>query len=255
MQFVDTHAHIYLPEFDNDRPECISRAVNSGIGKIVLPNIDSKTIEPIRDTVNSFPEVCYPLIGLHPTHVKANYTNELDIVFKTFDQTKFYGIGEIGIDLYWDKTFLEEQKTAFEAQINFALEKKLPAVIHARESFDEIIQCLKNINSKSFCGIFHAFTGSVQQAEEVIEMGFSIGIGGVLTFKNSKLSEVVQQVDLNHIVLETDSPYLAPVPHRGRRNESAYIALIAAKVAEIKKIRTEQVAEITTRNAGTIFKI
>jgi TatD DNase family protein len=255
IKLVDTHAHIYLPEFDTDRDDCIIRAENLGISTLILPNIDSKSLEPLIETVKKYPKNCYPLVGLHPTHVKANYNDELEIVFSAFKKHKFFGIGEIGIDLYWDKTFFEEQKFAFEAQVNFALKEKLPVVIHARESFNEIIQCLKKINSAEFTGIFHAFTGNIQQACEVIEMGFSLGIGGVLTFKNSHLPEVIQQLDLNHIVLETDSPYLAPVPHRGKRNESAYIALIAQKIADITGTSFEQVAEITTKNACAIFKI
>lgn len=255
MKFIDTHSHIYLPQFDDDRDACISRAVSLGVDKIVLPNIDSQSIAPLIDTTANYPGICFPLTGLHPTHVKENYLVELEIVLKSFDSHKYYGIGEIGIDLYWDKTYFEEQKTAFIQQVNFALEKRIPVVIHARDSFNEIIQCLRQINSNNFSGIFHAFTGSYEQAMEVIEMGFLIGIGGVITFKNSHLPSVIQQLDLNHVVLETDSPYLAPVPHRGKRNESAYIPLIANKIAEIKRSSVEQVAEVTTFNTCAIFNI
>jgi TatD DNase family protein len=207
------------------------------------------------NTVENNAGICFSLIGLHPTHVKENFSPELDRLFEVYENNRFYGIGEIGIDLYWDKTFIEEQKAAFKQQVNFALNKKLPVVIHARESFTEIIQCLKQINSKEFCGIFHAFTGTIEQADEVIEMGYYIGIGGVVTFKNAHLAEVVKRIDLNHIVLETDSPYLAPDPYRGKRNESAYIPIIAEKIAQIKGVSIGEVADKTTKNASEIFNI
>jgi TatD DNase family protein len=255
LKFVDTHSHIYLPDFDEDREECIARAAGFGVDTIILPNIDSVSVEPLISTVKKYPVNCFPLLGLHPTHVKMEYLDELDKVLAAFTKYKFYGIGEIGIDLYWDKTFFEQQKIAFKQQVNFALEKELPVVIHARDSFDEIIQCLKEINANHFSGIFHAFTGNISHANEVIEMGFSIGIGGVVTFKNSLLPDVVRQIDLNHIVLETDSPYLAPMPYRGKRNESAYIRLIAEKVADIKGVKIDEVADTTTKNACSTFKL
>ena len=255
INYIDTHSHIYLSQFDEDRKECISRAVSEGVYKIILPNIDAQSVKPMLDTVSDYPEACYPLIGLHPTHVKNNFEEELDVVLSTFESHHFLGIGEIGIDLYWDKTFIEEQKFVFERQVRFALERDLPVIVHARDSFQEIIDVLKNINAKKFKGIFHAFAGFEVQAQEVISMGFLIGLGGVVTFKNSTLPGVVKQLDLNHIVLETDSPYLAPTPHRGKRNESAYIPLIAEKIAAIKTIGVEKVAEITTNNACKVFNL
>jgi TatD DNase family protein len=255
LSFVDTHSHIYLPDFDADRSDCIARSVECGVDKVILPNIDSVSVPAMLDTIQKFPANCFPLIGLHPTHVKTDFETELQKVLGIYSQHTFYGIGEIGIDLYWDKSFFEQQKIVFKHQVNFALENSLPVVIHARDSFDEIIQCLKEINVKRFSGIFHAFTGTIDHAHEVIEMGFAIGIGGVVTFKNSHLPTVVQQIDLNHIVLETDSPYLAPMPYRGKRNESSYIRLIAEKIAEIQGIKIDEVAEITTKNACSVFKI
>jgi TatD DNase family protein len=194
-------------------------------------------------------------IGLHPTHVKEDYENELQKIYKSFKPHQYVGIGEIGIDLYWDKTYFEEQKSSFEFQVRFAIENDLPVIIHARESYDEIIKVLTKINLKTFKGIFHAFPGDYSQAMQVIEMGFAIGIGGVLTFKNSHLPEVVKHVDLNHIVLETDSPYLAPVPYRGKRNESSYIPIIAEKIAALTHTKIDEVASKTTNNAREIFNI
>ncbi|MBN1767350.1 MAG: TatD family hydrolase [Prolixibacteraceae bacterium] len=255
MSFTDTHSHLYLPQFDNDRNECIARAIKAGVNKMVLPNIDSASIGPMMQMAISFPANCFPLAGLHPTHVKNNFEDELQQIFSTFSQNTYYGIGETGIDLYWDKTYFEQQKEAFKQQVQFALKKNLPIVVHARESFGEILECLKDINAPFYNGIFHAFSGTAKQAMQVVEMGFKAGIGGVVTFKNSPLAVTVKEIDLNHIVLETDSPYLAPMPYRGKRNESAYIELIAEKIAGIKGVKVEEVADITTNNASHIFKI
>jgi TatD DNase family protein len=255
MKFIDTHSHIYLSQFDEDRDESIKRAIDNNVQKLILPNIDSATINSLKKAVEEYPDICYPLMGLHPTNVKENYRDELDIVFNELNTNKFAGVGEIGIDLYWDKTFLKEQKLAFEEQVRFAIKMQLPIVIHARDSFNEIMEVLDSINEKKYYGIFHAFSGNVEDANRVIQMGFKLGIGGVVTFKNAKLAELIKQIDISHIVLETDAPYLAPTPYRGKRNESSYIPLIAKKIAEIKEISLQEVSEITTENACSIFKL
>ncbi len=255
MVFIDTHSHFYLPQFDEDVDRCITNAKDSGVAKIILPNIDSETILANKKLSAKYPDTCYSLMGLHPTHVKENYEEELASVLSELENGNYVGVGEIGMDLYWDKTFIEEQKDAFRQQISYAKAKDLPFVIHSRESFREVIEVLESLNTEKFKGIFHAFSGSVEEAGKVIEMGFYIGIGGVVTFKNSSLPELVKQVDLNHIVLETDSPYLAPTPYRGKRNESSYIPIIAKKIAEIKEVKLEEVAEITSWNSINLFNI
>lgn len=255
MNLIDTHAHFYLPQFDEDIEQCVERAVNAGISRIILPNIDYASILPMRKLCAQFPDIFIPLIGLHPTHVKENFNEELKLILAELEKGKHAGIGETGIDLYWDKTFFEEQKEAFLVQLNYSLKHNLPIVIHARESYTEIIEVLKTVNSPVFKGIFHAFSGTPGQADEAIEMGFHIGIGGVLTFKNSTLQKVVDRVDLNHIVLETDSPYLAPVPYRGKRNESSYMPFIVEKIAEITGKSVEEVAFVTTQNATKLFNL
>lgn len=246
---------MYLPNFTDDIDDCIQRCREKKVIKIILPNIDSESVQSMLKLEKKDNKLFIPLMGLHPTHVKDNFENELLIIFNEFQKRNFLGVGEIGIDLYWDKTFFEEQKTAFKKQVKFALEKRIPFVIHARESYNEIIEVLKEINHLNYNGIFHSFSGNLAEAHQVIEMGFSIGIGGVLTFKNSHLPEIVSKIDLNHIVLETDSPYLAPVPHRGKRNESSYIPIIAKKISEISGVNIEKVASFTTENACRIFKI
>lgn len=253
MNFIDTHSHIYLPHFDEDRELAVLRAEESKVNKIILPNIDAESVNANKDLAQKYPENCFSLMGLHPTHVKDNYLDELKVVFSELDTDFYKGVGEIGIDLYWDKTHFEEQKDAFRKQVEYALKHDLPFVIHSRDSFDELIEVLEQINHAAYKGIFHAFSGDINQAQRVIEMGFLIGIGGVVTFKNSKLPEVVEQVDLNHIVLETDSPYLAPTPHRGKRNESSYIPLIAKKIADLKSVNLYEVANVTSSNAINLF--
>jgi TatD DNase family protein len=253
MRLIDTHSHLYLDDFEEDIDDTIQRAVDVNVDRIILPNIDSATVEPMLKLVEKYTQICFPLLGLHPTHVKENYNIELEKVFKQFDRYLYKGIGEIGIDLYWDRTYLEEQIYVFEKQLGFALNRNLPVVIHARDSFDIIFESVKKVEFRGLRGVFHAFTGDGYQAENVIRNGFKLGIGGIVTFKNSNLAEVVKSVGLEHIVLETDSPYLAPVPYRGKRNESSYIRIIAGKIAEIKKINIEEVAEITTKNAVQLF--
>ena len=255
MQFIDTHTHLFLPEFDSDRDQVIANAIENGVDKLLLPNVDSTTIDDLNNLVKKYPNNCFPMIGLHPTSVKDNYLDELKIVETHLKNQEMYAIGEIGIDLYWDKTFLKEQEKAFRYQIDLAKEYKLPIVIHARNSFDEIFKIMNEVSSENLTGVFHAFTGDEKQAEGIVEWGFKIGIGGIVTFKNSGLDKVVHNIDINHIVLETDSPYLPPVPKRGKRNESAYIKYIAEKIAEIKNISLEEVAKITSQNAKQLFRL
>jgi len=251
--FVDTHSHIYSAEFSSDRSEVMVNALKSGVSKIVLPNIDSSTIKPLLDLTASNPDLFIPLIGLHPTSVKEDFHKELEIIEYWMNKRKFSGIGEIGIDLYWDKTFINEQVEAFRIQIGWAKKAGIPIVIHVRDSFPEVIEVIEQEKEDSLKGVFHSFTGTADQAAQVIDLGFKIGVGGIVTFKNSGLDEVVQQIGLQHLLLETDSPWLAPVPYRGRRNESAYITAIAAKVALLHQISIEKVGRITTHNAQQLF--
>lgn len=255
MILIDTHTHLYEDVFTEDLDLVIERAKQNGINKMFIPNVDETTIKPMLSLCEKY-DCCIPMMGLHPTSVKADFKNSLSIIKEELFKipNKFCAVGEIGIDLYWDKEFLEEQIIAFEEQINWSLDLNKPFIVHARKSFDEIYRSLKTINKKQYKGIFHCFGGDLRQAKTVIEMGFKIGIGGVLSFKNAKLSDIVRDIDIKDIVLETDSPYLAPVPYRGKRNESAYILNIANLIAEIKNIPLEQVAEITTATALNIFE-
>jgi len=255
MKLIDTHSHIYSEAFDEDIAEAIQRAKDANVGQIFLPNIDSESIEPMFELVKEYPNFCLPMMGLHPTSVKENYVEELAICEQWLNEEKFIAIGEIGIDLYWDKTYLKEQLFAFEKQLNWAVERKLPAVIHSRDSFSEIFEVLESFKSKKLTGVFHSFTGNLEQANKAIDMGFLLGLNGILTFKNSGLDRVVKEVDTKHLILETDSPYLAPTPKRGKRNESAYVALIAEKLAEIHDLSLAEVTEITSRNAQSLFGI
>ncbi len=255
MQFIDTHSHLYLPEFDKNRDEVINRAIRKGISKICLPNIDTRSIKPMMDLVNKYPDFCFPMIGLHPTSVRKNYRDVLKKVQEHLLKENFIAIGEIGIDLYWDKTYIKEQKKAFREQITLAIDNHLPVVIHIRESFDEVFQILDDFKPDYPKGIFHSFTGNLYQANRAIAMGFKLGIGGIVTFKNSGLDKVVKDIDPKHIVLETDSPYLAPVPKRGKRNESSYLVFTAQKIAELHNITIEKIAEITTQTATKLFKL
>ncbi len=249
---IDTHTHIYLPEFDDDRETMIMRAKDAGVTKLFLPNIDSSSIAPMMNICKKNPEFCYAMIGLHPSSVKENYLNEMDIIKTWLTKEKFCAIGEIGIDLYRDKTFFTQQKVAFVNQIELAIQYKLPIIIHARNAFDEIfkiLDCFKELPN----GIFHCFSGNTQQAKKAIDMGFLLGIGGVVTFTNSGLQQVLQDIGITHLVLETDAPFLAPVPFRGKRNEPAYLKNIVNKIAESLEIPTQEVIEKTTKNAEKIF--
>ena len=257
MQLIDSHTHLYADEFKEDIDLVIKQAVTQGISKFFLPNIDSKSINGLIELCGKYPQNCFPMMGLHPCSVNETFKNELELIQNELSKRTYYAIGETGIDLYWDKTFIEEQKEAFRTQIKWSLELNLPIVIHCRQSFKEIIDVLKELynNSQKQKGIFHCFSGTIEEAKQVIELGFLLGIGGVVTFKNSGLDKVIAEIPLDHIVLETDSPYLAPVPFRGKRNESSYLIHIAEKIASIKNTTLEQVAEITTQNAMKIFGI
>lgn len=253
--YIDTHSHLYLDQFDEDRNEVLLRAFSCGVEKIILPNIDQSTSGPMLDLENQFPGQCIPLMGLHPTSVKANFREELKVVEQYLEKRDFAGIGEIGIDLYWDKTFYKEQVICFERQIEWAKERKIPIIIHSRESFDEIFPVVENMQDGNLTGVFHSFGGTVEQANFIIGLGFKIGINGIVTFKNSKLDKTLASIDLGHLVLETDAPFLAPVPFRGKRNESAYLVNIAKKLAEVYETGVEEVAGKTTANAKELFNL
>ena len=254
MILTDTHTHLYYEQFNDDIDTVIQNSIDKGITRLFLPNIDSSSIDGMMKLGTDYPDNCFPMMGLHPTSVGVNYKEELALVEDWMNKQKFCAIGEIGIDLYWDKTFLKEQQEAFRFQIELAKKYNLPFVIHCRDAFDEIFEILDELNDEKMRGIFHCFTGTVEQANHVINYGgFKIGIGGVVTFKNSGLDKVVEQIDLKHLVLETDAPYLAPTPFRGKRNESTYLYTIAEKVADIYNISIEEVAEITTANSKEVF--
>lgn len=251
---IDTHTHLYSEEFNDDRLVSINQAMEKGVSKFYMPNVDSSSIEGMLALEVHFPEHCFPMMGLHPCSVKENYREELDTVKRWLDLRRFSAIGEIGLDLYWDKTFIKEQELAFREQIFWALEYNYTVVIHCRNAFAEIFDILKSYD-KLPKGIFHCFSGDIIQAQQVLSLGnFKLGIGGVVTFKNSGLDKVVEQLNIHDIVLETDAPYLAPVPHRGKRNESAYLPLVAEKIAQIKNVSVEEVASITSQNAIEIFE-
>jgi TatD DNase family protein len=255
MILIDSHAHLYLDQFDADRPQVIRNAINQGVRYMVLPNIDKDSILPMMELVGDFPRNCFPMMGLHPTSVGKDYGVHLEAVREYLRKEKFYAIGEMGIDLFWDKTFFPEQQEAFRIQAGMALEYDLPLVIHSRNSFDEIFLLLKEVHRPGIRGVFHCFTGNLLQAEYIIDMGFLLGIGGVLTYKNSGLAEVVEKVPLSKLLLETDAPFLAPVPYRGKRNESSFIVEIAYRLAAIKGLSIEEVAEMTTKNAIDLFDL
>lgn len=252
---IDTHSHIYAEEFDSDRAEVIARAKAAGITKIILPNVDSESLPRMLQLESEYPGYCFAAIGLHPTSVKENYAEELAIVKKELERREYIAIGEIGIDLYWDKSFLKEQIQVFVQQIEWALEYKLPVIIHVRDSFSETMQVLEQFRGKGLKGVFHSFTGTIDQAREIIEFGgFYIGINGIVTFKNSGLDAVVQQIDPRYLLLETDAPYLTPAPFRGKRNESEYLTLVATKLANTFNMNFNQLTKITTENAYKLFK-
>src|ERR1035437_4679580 len=255
MQLIDTHTHLYLPEFDADRDEVVNRATANGISKMLLPNIDIESVKQMLDLESRYPGICFPMMGLHPTSVKEDYLSQLDNLEKLITENKIIAIGEIGIDLYWDKTFLKEQIISFRRQIKFALKNKFPVVIHSRDAFPEVFSVLDEFNDEKLTGVFHAFTGNISDAEKAITIGLKLGIGGIVTFKNSGLDKVVSAIGPDNLILETDSPYLAPVPHRGKRNESSYICIINKKLADIFNISEEKMAEITYSNSVKLFNL
>lgn len=252
---IDTHSHLFLEEFSDDLPQVMERARQNGVSHIFMPNIDSTTIEPLMSVCADYPDLCYPMMGLHPTSVNETYEQELAIVRKHLSTSKqFAAIGEIGLDLYWDKTYLNEQLYAFEKQIEWALEFNLPIVIHSRDAFEYIYKVMEPYKKSSLTGIFHSFTGTLDEAAKLLEFdGFMLGINGVVTFKKSTLPEVLQSVPLERIVLETDSPYLTPVPNRGKRNESANVKDTFSKVVEIYRLPPQQVEMVTSQNALKVF--
>ena len=255
MFFTDTHTHLYISEFESDRYEVVKKAIDTGITRMILPGINSSYIPSQIDLIEKFPKNCFSAFGLHPSDVNKDFEKEIKIVIEYLQKGNAVAVGETGIDLYWDKTYYEQQKTAFEKQVILAKEFKLPIIIHVREAFKEVFDIIDKLNDKNLTGIFHSFTGTKKEAQKIIDYGgFKIGINGIVTFKNSGLDKIVQEIDLHHIVLETDSPYLSPVPKRGRRNESSHLIYIAEKIAEIKKVSLDKVAKVTNENAEEIFK-
>ena len=257
MRFIDTHSHLYSSKFDQDREKVIKDAINLGVEKFLLPNISSKYTKRMNDLCAEFPDNCFPMMGLHPCDVNsASYERELQHVKEELEKEKYIAVGEIGLDLYWDKSTLGLQKKAFIFQIELAKKLQLPIAIHVRNSFSEAIEIIESLNDKNLRGVFHCFTGDIKDAKRVVNLGdFYLGIGGVLTFKNSGLETTVKKIDIKHLILETDSPYLAPTPYRGKRNESKYIITIAERLAEIHSLELSEVAEITTKNAKILFRI
>ncbi len=253
--FIDTHAHLYLKQFEKDIDEVILKSKNRNVQKIFLPNIDQSTTEAMFLLRNKYPETCFPMIGLHPCSVKKNFQNELLHIEEILLEEKVYGIGETGIDLYWDKSFKKAQIYCFEYQIELALKSQLPIIIHSRDSLDITIKLIENQQTGELKGIFHCFNGTIEQSEKIEKLNFLMGIGGVITYKNAGLSDMIRKISLHNIVLETDSPYLSPVPYRGKRNESPFIPIIAEKIAEIKNIDIDIIEKQTTRNALELFGI
>jgi TatD DNase family protein len=256
MKFIDTHTHLFSPSFEEDRSEVVLRAVNAGVEKLLLPNIDIDSIEPMYALCNQFPLNCFPMMGLHPGSVDEKWEENLEVIRKNLFERTNCAVGEIGMDLYWDKTFVNEQAQVFRQQVEWAKKLELPIVIHAREAFDEIFAIVDELNDERLSGVFHCFTGTVAQAQKIKNYGgFKIGIGGVLTYKKAGLDDVLKEIDLSEMILETDSPYLPPTPHRGKRNESAYLLHIAEKLADVKQISLKEIADKTTLNARELFKL
>ena len=255
MILTDTHTHLYSSQFQEDRNEMMQRAIEAGVSRLFVPSIDSTYTQKMYDVEAQFPNNVFLMMGLHPTYVKENYLEELAFVETELERRKFYAVGEIGMDLYWDKSFLKEQQHAFQHQIQLAKKHKLGINIHCRDAFDETFEVLESEKASDLFGIFHCFTGDLDQAQRAISLGMKLGIGGVSTFKNGIIDQFLHKIDLQHIVLETDSPYLAPAPHRGKRNESSYTLLVAQKLAEIYKVSLAEIAQITTENSKAVFGI
>jgi len=255
VNIIDTHTHLYLKQFNKDIDLVINRSKEIGVKKFIFPAIDSSHFDSMHSLKNKYPDNIYLMSGLHPTDVKENYKEELEFVINSLKSHGYVAIGEIGIDLYWDKTFLQLQQEAFTFQIRLAIKHDLPIAIHCREAFGEIFEILDKENCPKLRGVFHCFTGTLKQANRAIDLGFVLGIGGVVTFKNGGIDKFLNQIDLKHIVLETDSPYLAPAPYRGKRNESSYIIHVIDKLSEIYGISKEEIADITTNNAEKVFAL
>lgn len=255
MIITDTHTHLYSEQFDDDRNEMIQRAIKAGVSRFFIPAIDSTYFNAMLNLEKDFPDNTFLMMGLHPTHVKKNVEEELSFVKNWLDKRKFYAVGEIGIDLYWDKTFIKQQQHAFKTQIKWAKEKNLPIVIHCRDAFDEVFEVLEEEKDDKLFGIFHCFTGNLDQARKAISYNMKLGIGGVVTFKNGKIDQFLNEISIKNIVLETDAPYLAPTPFRGKRNESSYITKVLDKLVDIYKLPPQEIAEITTKNSKDIFGI
>jgi len=255
MIITDTHTHLYSEQFDEDRKEMMQRAIANGVSRFFIPAIDSTYLPAMLDLEKSFPNNIFLMMGLHPTHVKENVEQELVFVKEWLDKRTFYAVGEIGIDLYWDKTFLKQQQLAFKTQIQWAKEKNLPIIIHCRDAFDEIFEVLEEVKDDKLYGIFHCFSGNLEQAQKAISYNMKLGIGGVVTFKNGKIDRFLEQIPIEHIVLETDAPYLAPTPFRGKRNESSYITKVLDKLVTIYNLTSQEIAAITTQNSKDVFGI
>ncbi len=253
MILTDTHTHLYLDDFEKDREEVVNNALENGVERMLLPNIDSTTLHDLKAITTAFPEFCFPMMGLHPTSVNKDYEKEMTLVEQELAMGNYCGVGEIGIDLYWDSTFEEAQKEAFRKQLRLAKKYRLAVSIHTRNAFKITCQIVKEELTDDLKGVFHCFTGKVAEAKQIMDMGFKMGIGGIVTFKNSGLAEVVSQLPLDVLVLETDAPYLTPVPFRGKRNQSAYLLYVAKRVAIIKNILPEEVGEMTSRTAENLF--
>jgi TatD DNase family protein len=255
VKIIDTHTHLYLKQFKDDIDKVIQRSIDKGINKFIFPAIDSTHFDDMHDLKNKYPGSIYLMSGLHPVDVKENFKEELEFVVNSLKSHSYVAIGEIGIDLYWDKTYLKQQQEAFEFQIRLAIKNDLPIVIHCREAFDEIFEILDKENCDKLRGVFHCFTGTLEQANRAIQLGFKLGIGGVVTFKNGGIDKFLNRIDLKHIVVETDSPYLAPVPYRGKRNESSYITYVIDKLSEIYGLPIKKIASVTTKNAEKVFAL
>ena len=255
MKLIDTHTHLYAKQFDYDRKEVVQRAINSGVETMLLPNIDRSSIKGMNNLIAMFPNNCFSMMGLHPCDVDENFQKELDFLYKELKQGSYIAVGEIGIDLYWNKNTEEIQKDAFIQQLQWGIEFDLPVAIHIRNSFDQVFECIEKVNHAKLRGVFHCFTGNVEQAQHAIKLGFMLGVGGVVTFKNSGLDKTLKKISLEHLLLETDSPYLAPDPHRGKRNESSYLTLVAQKLAEINETDISTIAGITSENAKKLFRL
>jgi len=252
--YIDTHTHLYDEQLMSEEDAMIQRALDVGVNKMYMPNCDSSTVKDMLHLANKWPQNCFPMMGLHPTYVKDNYKEELAGVEQWLNERKFYAVGEIGLDYYWDLTYKIQQIEAFETQIDWALKHDLPIVIHSRESTQDCIDIVGKKQNGKLRGIFHCFGGSIEEANQIIALGFHMGIGGIVTFKKSTLSDVINETGLDNIVLETDAPYLAPVPYRGKRNESSYIPLIATKIGDIIGMSAAAVGQITSQNAEKVFR-